>query len=386
MRDQDISVSQGIYTQLSSILGVFIITYPYTFSQLGIALTVLSTIFMCIISAFTLYFLAKCSKTTNINNFDDLIRSVCTKWFSLLCSIIFYLGCLLPMIFYFNVSIDFYFSLIQTSDFSCTRLYLSIICCIIVTVLCITFRKVENLGFIVYISLISLFIFLVYEINMFFHNFNNLNFKIPLWNPKGENLDSISFVIFAFLSHTNILNIVNCLPTLRSAKYVIVSSNLISTIIYLLVGSIGFYTYPNSAYTYLDNTSDSKFKTLVQILLATVNILSFPLMMIPIRKNILSILSFVNIKEFRYFDFINIVFNCSLCALIVYLMEDVILLKSMFFIVGAFTMFLLPMHLYYNICGVKTGVDMIVFIVCGFLSVFSLYMGVQGLIRLYTNA
>lgn len=377
------SLRQGIFTQTSSILGVAIVTYPYTYAQLGYLLSTLLTIFMCILSAFTLYILTRCSKKTKLSTFDELFAFVSGNLISFCGSFIFYLGCILPLIFYLKISVDFFDSIGLFLGFKSHKFLISIVITLLNALLCIIYMDANGLEFISIVSLIALLIFIIYISNDFIASINQIDFRdLKIFDLDNRSLNGISFIIFVFISHSSILPIVECIETLERSKDVIIISNIISTIVYIIVGFFGFCVFPNSEKNYLQNKGETtKGKITLIFFLAIVNVLSFPLMMIPARRNVVSLINFF--KTFtttKRMEILNIAFNSAICLFFMILMGETCILDSMFFLVGSLIMFIIPIYLFYKIVKDISKIEKLLSMISLIVASFGIYMGVKGLI------
>lgn len=377
-----ISEKQGILIQTSSVLGASIIIYPYTYSQLGYILSTIITLFMCILSAFTLYLLARCSKQTNLTKIDDLFLHVSGSFVSLTGAIIIYLSCILPLIFYLQISVDFFFNIGIFFGIIIKKTTLALVIMSLNAILCIIYMDANKLEFISILSLLSLLLIVLYIICDFIFYLNLINFKsLKSFDLNYKSLNNISFITFVFISHSSILPIVECLESLEISTKVIIISNFISTIIYILVGLLGFCVFPNTDKNYLQNIGGyTPIKIILMFFLAIVNIFSFPLMMIPARVNIITFINFaVVFRTYYKFEIFNIVMNSFVTLFIMRLFSKTYLLDSLFFLVGSLTMFVIPIYLFFMIVKDITFVEKMLSIISLLVAVFGIFMGIRCL-------
>lgn len=376
-----ISLRQGIYTQTSSILGVSIVTYPYTYAQLGFVLSTLLTIMMCALSAFTLYLLARCSKKTNICNLDELFTGVSGFFVSFCAAIVFYLGCILPLIFYLDISVDFFDSILTYFGMKSHKPAIAVATTIASGALCIIYMDISNLEIISIATLLSLLLFILYVIYDFLISIKFINFtSLKMFDLDFRSLNSISFIIFGFISHSSILPIVGCIETLDMSKNVIIISNIISTLVYIVIGFMGFCVFPHSDKNYLQNQGGNQnIKMLLKFFLATVNVLSFPLMMIPARRNVVSLINFiVPFEPSLGFEIFNIALNSFISLIVVVMMDETNFLDNMFFVVGSLTMFVIPIYLFNKIVKDVSKIERFLSMICLVVASFGIFMGLKG--------
>ncbi|KAM0673700.1 hypothetical protein GVAV_002788 [Gurleya vavrai] len=153
------------------------------------------------------------------------------------------------------------------------------------------------------------------------------------------------------MSHSTIIPISACLESVKEANYVIGFANLIATFFYIVTGFIGFAIHPSSERNYLLNEGGNcSLKYAVMFFLSSVNILSFPLMMIPATRNLKKLIEyFFHLRETNLLRNINILFNVATSLLIVLIMKKMDILECLFFIIGALIMFLMPCFLFLKI-------------------------------------
>lgn len=382
---QKIGRLQGIFTQCNSIMGVSIITYPYTYAQLGYVLSTCFIIFMCVISAYTLYFLAKCAKDTKLDNIDELLTHFFNKNVSFICTFLLYTACLLPLIFYLKISIDFFADILSHFGFKDQKLLVGIITTSFCFVLCILYQKVEHLDVISVISLSALFAFLVYIFYDFFVCYKYISFAVlKKIEVNYESLGSFSFIIFGFMSHNSIIPITTCIESEVEATKVIVISNLISSFLYVVIGFLGFAVHPSSQENYLLNSGGNcSIKIAIMFFLGTINIFSFPLMMITAVGNAFRLFHFyVSFTETNFLRTLNIFANILISILFVFCMKRMEILENLFFIIGSLLMFVLPVSLFIKIHPKIRIHEWFVISVSIMLAFFCIYMGLKGFYEL----
>lgn len=378
---------QGIFTQCNSVMGVSIVTYPYTYAKLGYVLSSCFILFMCIISANTLYFLSKCARDTQLDNLDEIISRVSNKSIGFICTFILYMACLLPLIFYLKISIDFFSDILRHFGFSEHKVAVGILTSSFCFLLCIVYQKVEHLDVISMISLAALLAFTLYIFYDFSICFGYINFHdLKAFELNCDSLSSLSFIIFGFMSHNSIIPITSCLSDCDATE-VIVISNFIAACIYVITGFLGFAVHPSSDPNYLLNSGGScDFKIAIMFFLGAVNIFSFPLMMITAVKNMFRLFTFVdNFTETNILQTLGIFANILLSMFFVFGMRNMVVLESLFFIVGSLLMFMLPISLFLRIHAKIRYYEWIIIFVSVILTVFSVYMGIKGFKDLWFN-
>ncbi|KAM0687497.1 hypothetical protein COBT_001263 [Conglomerata obtusa] len=384
--ERKITLAAGIFAQCNSTLGISIITYPHIFAQLGYLLSILCIASMSVVSAFTLYFLAKCAKDTNSNTFDETVSHVFGHFRSFLCILVLYLACLLPLIFYLNISVDFYNEILKYFGINDHRPAISIVTAIVCFMICQIYNEIGSLDFINIISIAALVLFILYIIYDFIFCTGVRKFKtLKVAELNCETLKSVSFVIFGFMSHSTIIPIVSCIETMNQSAATIVIANFISMVFYITTGFIGFVVHPNSEENYLLNDgSNCNFKHTLMFFLSTVNILSFPLLMIPATRNLYRLTNFIfDVARNTGTLMCNILFNLFISLLVVLGGRKMDTLESLFFIVGSLVMFILPTFLFLKLQKKISFFEWLFITLSLMISIFSIYMGLRGFIVMF---
>lgn len=378
---RNINRLQGIFTQCNSILGVSIITYPYTFAKLGYCLSTCFIVFMCIISAHTLYFLSKCAKDTRMDNLDEIISHYFSKQISFVCTILLYMACLLPMIFYLKISIDFFAYMLIHFNCSNHSILVGIVTTCLCFTLCILYQRVEHLDVISIISLSGLFGFMTYIFYDFFVCYGFVSYaNLKKFELNYDSLGSLSFIIFGFMSHNCIIPITSCIESDTKATEVIVISNLIAALFYIIIGFLGFAVHPSSQENYLLNSGGRcNIRIAIMFFLGIINIFSFPLMMITAVRNTFRLVNFiVCVRESKFLVLCNIFANSLISILFVFCMRRMEILENLFFIVGSLLMFVLPISLFIKIHPKIRFYEWFVILISIVLTFFCIYMGLKG--------
>lgn len=378
-KTDSITVTSGIYMLCKSIIGASSVLLAGVFKDLGIILGTLMFMFMTIINVYSLKYIMQVAKETDSNDLTEIGEYVDKRKGKIFVTVFLYFTCIIPLIFYIHMSTEYYHAVLEFFDIHfISEDVVRIITACLCALLCIIFRKVDKLQFVNIIGLVSISFLCIYSVWNFIKEFKNID--LVGLNKFPENLKKLSrfsVICFAYCSQFSIISITSNIDSNSDCNTVIWAANIFSGIFYILTGFCGYALSPNVEGNFLNGIEKTKTTTFLKFALGTVNVFTYPLIMIPTRSSFHFFISgLVGNKTNFSIDGIEstfIVLLCYLSSFVVKKRENI--LNAAFFITGSVVMFALPSYFYVRIMSKKINLfNSGIILINLLLTMFGLYM------------
>ncbi|KAG5440281.1 hypothetical protein PCANB_001851 [Pneumocystis canis] len=272
------SFSSSVSNLLNTAIGAGMLAMPYSMALTGLVPGIFLILFSGATCFLGLYFLVRCAAKLERGTASfNTLSSLSMPWLDLTIGI----NC-------FGASVSY---LILIGD------VMPQVVLIFVVAPFTFFRRLDSLRYVSIVSLISIgYMVLIIIIYVFRRNIWNTDAKIDLFEGKGVSgfFSSISVFAFSYSCHQNMLPIVNEIRdnSHRNILNVIITSMVISTLIYLAVAILGYLSFGTNvpgnivlAYEYSVAT------TIARIAIVILIAFSYPLQFFPSRISFDKVLS-----------------------------------------------------------------------------------------------
>ncbi|KAF7683917.1 putative sodium-coupled neutral amino acid transporter 11 [Astathelohania contejeani] len=380
VEQKKLNSSHATFALVKSMVGGGVVFIPHIISQTGIIQGFFLITFIGICSSFSLFFISKSAKRTESKNISDLANRVGGKFCVRLLNLCIFMTVFITLVMSLQMTSFNLYSVLQDINMEIPVEILIISCAIINGLMCVIFRSVIKLKIVNLIGLSSITILFFYIIFLFIKNIPSISFNsISLFNFRLTTLNEIFLICFAFYSQYSFTEISNSMKNYEDIPKVIVCSNLIAGIIYYFIGLMGYCLFPSTSNNFLLNTFESpKIAIAFKAVIAIVNILGYPLFMIPARNSFLCLID----KESLSFAgnslcSLSVALGC--CLVTLFLENEMELLKILFFFFASAVMFILPAYFFKKLYGIK-GIAGI-FIICNMIfGIGGILMGCVNLV------
>lgn len=288
------SISSSIINLVKTIVGSGLLAIPYAFRNDGVLVGILLTLLAAVTSGFGLFILAKCSKTL-VNPRNSSFFTLCMLTYPSLSPLFDF--AMIVQCFGVGLSYIVLMGDIFPSLFGGRRDYWVIASALIITPLCFL-KKLDHLKYSSILGLSSLVYLSLLVISVFIKDSFLPAEDLVDITPKGDVywlevydfkglLSTFSIIIFAYVGAMNLFTIVNELKdnSMTNIVKIINGSILISSIGFLSVGIAGYLTFGSNTEgnIMLNYDPDSIYVKFGNFALATMLLLSFPLLFHPLR-------------------------------------------------------------------------------------------------------
>lgn len=287
------TVSSSIINLVKTIVGSGLLAIPYAFRNDGVFIGICLTLLAAITSGFGLFVLAKCSKTL-VNPRNSSFFTLCMLTYPSLSPLFDF--AMIVQCFGVGLSYLVLMGDIFPSLFGGNRDAWIIASALIITPLCflkrldhLKYSSILGLFALVYLSLLVISIFIK---DILIQNGNASPaprgdiYWLKVYDFKGL-LSTFSIIIFAYTGAMNLFTIINELKdnSMTNIVKIINGSIAISSIGFLSVGITGYLTFGSNTLgnIMLNYNPDSIFVVFGNFALASMLLLSFPLLFYPLR-------------------------------------------------------------------------------------------------------
>lgn len=380
-KTKKITTTSGTYMLCKSILGASITNVPGVFTELGLAFGTAVFAFIAFISVYSLLWLTIVAKETQANSLVDIGEKIDKKNGKMFVTLTLFLMCMIPLIFYIIKSTLYVESFLEHFGAKVDKEYVRIGVGVVCMIMSISFKNADKLKYASIIGLISLSFMTLYTVYLFVTNFANLKFgNQKMFCLNSKSIERISVACFAFCSQFSIISITNNIDSLKDCKTIIVSSNAISLIVYLVTGICGHFAQTMvDTDDFFKSVSKNMFTEILKLTLAIVNICTFPLIMLATREAFdFFVPGNKKGKSRSMVENYEAAFLTAAAYTISILFDSYqALLATAFFFAGSIVMFALPSYFYYRV--MKRKMTMFAYVVLTLnvlLTLFGFFAGV----------
>ncbi|KAG4301723.1 hypothetical protein PCK1_002208 [Pneumocystis canis] len=330
------SFSSSVSNLLNTAIGAGMLAMPYSMALTGLVPGIFLILFSGATCFLGLYFLVRCAAKLERGTASfNTLSSLSMPWVAILLDLTIGINCFGASVSYLiligdvmpQVVLMFKKTISETSYLISRYFWITIF--IFVVAPFTFFRRLDSLRYVSIVSLISIgYMVLIIIIYVFRRNIWNTDAKIDLFEGKGVSgfFSSISVFAFSYSCHQNMLPIVNEIRdnSHRNILNVIITSMVISTLIYLAVAILGYLSFGTNvpgnivlAYEYSVAT------TIARIAIVILIAFSYPLQFFPSRISFDKVLSWC-FKSFKFFNSSrdisssNLRFNILTCLILLF--------------------------------------------------------------------
>lgn len=377
------SNSTGVFTLCKAILGASLVTLPLVHKSLGIVLASVLITFFAVVNVYSLRFIMLAGKKTKTNNLTDLGGIVNKKMGKATVTILLFMTCVIPLIYYIKFTSDYFEQVLQFCGIKVSSKIVITLTSLICFVMCIIFQNVEKLKYVSIVGLGALSGLTFYIIYLFIKGFKSIKFEnVKLFHLDFDSLDAVSNISFAFCSQFSILSITENIPRKKDCNRIIWTSNIISCLVYIITGSLGYMVSPYTDTNVLLSLDKNAIRSILQFALGVVNISTFPLIMIPTKFSLHYFVQKTTDKKPTVTISTLEVFAISFLIYIIAILigDSLKYIDYLFFLAGSLVMFAMPSYFYIKTFKKDRDLVSMGFVYISFaLTAFGMYMGFKGI-------